>query len=579
MNKNTQLWVLQIGHFNLKFPDEEKKSMRHTFSFSDQEKKEAKAYFDAADKVLSEAIQDNALSLQTKLDESGTIEGKWISDARIIEKTRNEHGDIVEKQRPVIDLVQQGGGMWGIALLGYCYIMERVGIRFYSHGGTSAGAINALFLSAISADIYKEPPVIATTHSRGALKSEILTLIVSNMDFSSFMNRGGLVGKIQKKLFKNFNSKVLPIVLGTAALGIIMGIYFLFGRVLKYFGMGISDISYFSFVIGTFNIVAFFFLLYILLSKMLGESFGLNTGNPFLFWVKENLSKLNISSTEDLMNTLSETRLIRNVQADDFQGELKTLINSDTELSKVQLGNPSLIFSKTAEMGPLKSYVVEHPKIVLIASNLTHNRIVRFPKRASEYWSNHLQVHPAAYVRASMSLPFIFKTFIPNAKNHYKDENDPNNQVKLKARMVDGGMLSNFPIREFHRNADDAPSFPTFGVLLSKRTKIESADNLEGQQNTLIKYILSYINTFKNFYDNDFIIGNNEMKDRVVTVDTRRDPQNSKVHINWLDFWMTPEDKKLLFQRGAEAAVRQLDKFDWNAYKKLRIQLAKDAIG
>jgi len=553
------------------------------FNFSEEDKKIAKTYFEAADIVLSDAVKNKELTLKSKINSQGEIDMKWISDASVIEKTLDKNGNIIEKQRPVIDLVQQGGGMWGIALLGYCYVMEKVGVRFYSHGGTSAGAINALFLSSISADIYKEQPIIETKDVRGGLKSEILTLIVSNMDFSSFMNRGGLAGKIQKQLFKNFNSKFLPILLGISSLFIIMFMYFSFGWLLKSFGMGISDVRYFSFVIGTFNIMAFFFLIYILFAKVLGENFGLNTGNPFLYWVKGNLSKLNISSTEDLYSSLSETEMIRNVKAEDLEENLKTLLHSyASKTAKGTTNDQPIIVSKTltSKMADLEDskHKIEHPKIVLITSNLSHNRIVRFPKRANEYWQNHLKVHPAAYVRASMSLPFIFKTFIPNDHSHYQDKDDSKNKVKLRARMVDGGMLSNFPIREFHRSNSKTPSFPTFGVLLSQRSEITSEDNLAGQKNSLLNYIMSYIKTFRNFYDNDFLINNEEIKNRVVTVDTRRNKIKGSKHINWLDFWMTTDDKRLLFIRGAEAAVEQLDKFEWTAYKDLRIKLAKNEL-
>ncbi len=557
-----------------------KKTITQNFNFSDQEKAEAQSYFDAADKLFENARKDDNLSLKEKINKNGEIDIKWISDATVIEKTLDKQGNVVEKQRPVIDLVQQGGGMWGIALLGYCYIMEKVGIRFYSHGGTSAGAINALFLASISSEIYKESPVLKTKDERGALKSEILTLIVSNMDFSSFMNRGGLAGKIQKRLFKNINSKLLPIILGLSSVIIILFMYYVFGLLLMKMGMGRNDIRYFSFIIGTFNIIAFFVLVYILFSKILGENFGLNTGNPFLFWVKENLAKLNVNSTKDLYSSLSETKMMRDVKKDDLNSDLQSLIDSNIPQTAYQnIEDKPLIFSEdiSGQMArpSSSSKTVEHPKIVLITSNLSHNRIVRFPKRANEYWENHLAVHPAAYVRASMSLPFIFKTFIPNDHSHYKNPEDSSNKVILKARMVDGGMLSNFPIREFHRSNSSTPSFPTFGVLLSQRSEIKDEQILEGQKNSLLRYISSYIATFRNFYDNDFMIDNKEIKDRVVTVDTLRDP-NGKEHINWLDFWMTSEDKKLLFKRGAEAAIRQLDKFDWTAYKALRIKMAKD---
>lgn len=58
--------------------------------------------------------------------------------------------DIVDSAgRQYVDLVMEGGGMLGIALVGYTHLLERVGIRFLGIGGTSAGAINALLLAAL----------------------------------------------------------------------------------------------------------------------------------------------------------------------------------------------------------------------------------------------------------------------------------------------------------------------------------------------------------------------------------------------------------------------------------------------
>ncbi len=457
--------------------------MIDNFNFSEEDKNTAKTYFDAADAVLIKAILNPELTLKDKINEDGEIDIKWISDATIIEKTYNKDGAAIEKPRPIIDLVQQGGGMWGIALLGYCYIMEKIGIRFYSHGGTSAGAINALFLSSISADIYKEAPIIKTTDNRGALKSEILTLIVSNMDFSSFMNRKGIVGKMQERLFKNFNSKFLPIIIGLLSIITIYGMYKISSIVIKGASeMNAGDSAYFSVIIAIYSILAFIFLLYILFTKVLGENFGLNTGEPFLVWVKDNLKKLNIYTTADLNKSLSETQLVRNSEPTSLKEKAVTMVFSqeqpkaDTNISEANTDQKTVIAPEALEkfksLSGEKPMLVENPKLVIITANLSHNRIVRFPKRAAEYWENPKLVHPAAFVRASMSLPFIFHTFIPNDANHY-GETSIENKVKLKARFVDGGMLSNFPIREFHRTSNKPPSFPTFGVLLSQRPKIE----------------------------------------------------------------------------------------------------------
>ena len=60
-----------------------------------------------------------------------------------------------------VDLVQEGGGVLGIALVGYTYILESAGIRFFHLAGTSAGAINTLVLACLdSIDKEKSKKVL-----------------------------------------------------------------------------------------------------------------------------------------------------------------------------------------------------------------------------------------------------------------------------------------------------------------------------------------------------------------------------------------------------------------------------------
>jgi NTE family protein len=47
-----------------------------------------------------------------------------------------------------VDLVQEGGGVLGVALVGYVYVLEQMNIRFLSLAGTSAGSIKTLLMAA-----------------------------------------------------------------------------------------------------------------------------------------------------------------------------------------------------------------------------------------------------------------------------------------------------------------------------------------------------------------------------------------------------------------------------------------------
>ena len=56
--------------------------------------------------------------------------------------------DIIDDEgHQYVDLVMEGGGTLGLALLGYIYTLESIGIRFLSIGGASVGSIMALMLA------------------------------------------------------------------------------------------------------------------------------------------------------------------------------------------------------------------------------------------------------------------------------------------------------------------------------------------------------------------------------------------------------------------------------------------------
>ena len=80
---------------------------------------------------------------------------------QLIEKMKNDQVD--QKQfsdlldgsgNQYVELVQEGGGVLGVALIGYTYVLEQMGIRFFSLAGTSAGSINAMLLAGLG-DVSK----------------------------------------------------------------------------------------------------------------------------------------------------------------------------------------------------------------------------------------------------------------------------------------------------------------------------------------------------------------------------------------------------------------------------------------
>lgn len=89
-----------------------------------------------------------------------------------------EYSDLVDAAgHQYVDLVMEGGGVLGIALTGYTYVLEQAGIRFLGIGGTSAGSINALMIAALGA------PEEA--------KSEKLLAALADMPMADFIDGDG----------------------------------------------------------------------------------------------------------------------------------------------------------------------------------------------------------------------------------------------------------------------------------------------------------------------------------------------------------------------------------------------------
>lgn len=82
-----------------------------------------------------------------KFTENGTVLA-IIKDLKDQIKNK-KFSDITDKNNyQYVDLVQEGGGVLGIALIGYVYVLEKMGIRFLSLAGTSAGSINTMLMAA-----------------------------------------------------------------------------------------------------------------------------------------------------------------------------------------------------------------------------------------------------------------------------------------------------------------------------------------------------------------------------------------------------------------------------------------------
>lgn len=67
-----------------------------------------------------------------------------LQELRTKELHRRAYSDALDGEgHQYVDLVMEGGGVLGVALLGYIHVLEQAGLRFVSLGGASAGSITS----------------------------------------------------------------------------------------------------------------------------------------------------------------------------------------------------------------------------------------------------------------------------------------------------------------------------------------------------------------------------------------------------------------------------------------------------
>ncbi len=194
-------------------------------------------------------------------------------------------------------------------------------------------------------------------------------------------------------------------------------------------------------------------------------------------------------------------------------------------------------------------------KLVVMVSDISTGELVRLPWDYPRYGLDPDQQLVADAVRASMSIPFFFEPV--QLKWRDSDGND------VVSYLVDGGMLSNFPIAVFDRTDGRPPRWPTFGIKLSARPsaprlpkfKIEGALDLAK----------AMVGTMTGFFDQMHIDDPCAIK-RTMFVDT--------AHVKSIDFDLDEANQQLLFERGWNAARAFITTWNMDTY----LQECRDSV-
>ncbi len=315
--------------------------------------------------------------------------------------------DVVDSDgHQYIDLVLEGGGTLGIALLGYIHVLEQAGLRFLGIGGTSAGAITATVLAA--ADVP------------AGERCKRLIDVVANMPMGDFMD-GKKDGDTDARDFINACLKSK--------------------RVLPKLWTGAQVVD---------NLL---------------QINGLNRGKVFLDWLTQTLAEYNggkpmtVAALRERMTDAPELWVTEAAQLDDFaqleKCPFETLPDGRRRIT-VNRSRDHLCVVTADVSTQCKTEFPRHAKLYWTDSEQAD---VAMFARASMSIPGFFAPFTVPSLPADVARPLW------QAERAWADENFEGDFLPRHHCFVDGGVLSNFPIAAFHA-AGRVPLRPTFGVKL-----------------------------------------------------------------------------------------------------------------
>ena len=189
-------------------------------------------------------------------------------------------------------------------------------------------------------------------------------------------------------------------------------------------------------------------------------------------------------------------------------------------------------------------------KLVVTIADVTTGQLVRLPwDYRRVYGLDPDEQSVADAVRASMSIPFFFR---PSKLT---------STAGLTSTLVDGGLLSNFPIDSLDRTDGRKPRWPSFGVTV--------LPNLPGGNDKVIPALapLRLLSSTHLLEDviTTAVVGRDQAYLNQPWV-TARAIRVDSTEVGFLDFGISDTEIEALYGKGHAAAEDFLSTWDWDEY-------------
>lgn len=182
-------------------------------------------------------------------------------------------------------------------------------------------------------------------------------------------------------------------------------------------------------------------------------------------------------------------------------------------------------------------------KLVVTATDVSRRKLLKLPHDIKDYNMNPDDLEVCKAVRMSSSLPFFYEPY----KLSYTDSA----QQKQTSYIIDGGVLSNFPVWIF--DSETVPPWPTFGFKI-----IESERTAPLQIYNPFSLFKAIVSTMLEAHDK---LHELDRKSEIRTISI------PSVGVKTTDFDLSKRQKDKLYQSGVQSSVRFFEGWCFENYK------------
>ena len=191
-------------------------------------------------------------------------------------------------------------------------------------------------------------------------------------------------------------------------------------------------------------------------------------------------------------------------------------------------------------------------RLQVVASDVTKHELLVLPRDATKLGIEPDDLDVALAVRMSMSIPVFFEPV--------RFENPKTGETHV---IVDGGMLSNYPVWLFDCDDGTPPDWPTFGMLLVEPkprvpigARLPKAKMAGSGPGAVLEYVKALAQTMMEAHDRMYV--EQASYARTIPIPT--------LGVGTTEFDLSKERALALFDSGRWAAEKFLDKWDFDAY-------------